>query len=97
MAGQCCSLREGYLEEKTALPVRAFCLKAMHRVAQLGRSEHATQLAALVTGESDSPFVLVLNFINADGHSRSGNAALAPLESALCRLRTRSSAPAPAP
>lgn len=53
------ALGKGYLEENTALPVRAFCLKAMYRLAQLGKPEHAAQLAELIVGESDAPLVFV--------------------------------------
>lgn len=53
------ALGKGYLDQKTALATRAFCLKALHRVAQLGKPEHAMQLAELINGDSDPPLVRV--------------------------------------
>lgn len=112
------ALSKGYLDQKTAIAVRARCLKSMHRVAQLGKAEHAAQLAELIGGDADPPLVLVaaqiidrlvpqgskpledrlsLSFVTADGHSWSGNIALAPLEPTLYRLRIRSSPPTAAP
>ena len=53
------ALAKPYLDQQTALPTRAYCLKSMYRLAQLGGPTHAVELAELLTGESDPPLASV--------------------------------------
>lgn len=53
------ALGKGSLDPKTALPIRAYCLKSMHRLAQFGGPAQAAQLAELFTGDSDPPLASV--------------------------------------
>lgn len=57
------ALGKGDLEPKTATPLRAYCLKSLYRLAQLGKPEHAAQLAELIHGDSDAALAWVASHI----------------------------------